>query len=76
MCFHTCLKKCVICIYKGGRCFTSKYIKKKGAYTNIFVFQEHSVVKKRSVAELAGKFSCPISHMTDAEVVRFHIIRI
>uniref|UniRef100_A0A9J8AB13 Duboraya n=1 Tax=Cyprinus carpio carpio TaxID=630221 RepID=A0A9J8AB13_CYPCA len=29
---------------------------------------EHSVVKKRSVAELAGKFSCPISHMTDAEV--------
>lgn len=46
------------------------------SYTNIFVFQEHSVVKKRSVAELAGKFSCPISHMTDAEVVRFHIIRI
>ncbi|XP_016088773.1 capZ-interacting protein-like isoform X1 [Sinocyclocheilus grahami] len=30
--------------------------------------EEHSVVKKRSVAELAGKFSCPISHMTDAEV--------
>ncbi|XP_043078026.1 LOW QUALITY PROTEIN: duboraya [Puntigrus tetrazona] len=30
--------------------------------------EEHSVVKKRSVAELAGKFSCPISHMTEAEV--------
>uniref|UniRef100_A0A8C1RZN4 Duboraya n=1 Tax=Cyprinus carpio TaxID=7962 RepID=A0A8C1RZN4_CYPCA len=30
--------------------------------------EEHSVVKKRSVAELAGKFSSPISHMTDAEV--------
>ncbi|XP_059382331.1 duboraya isoform X2 [Carassius carassius] len=30
--------------------------------------EEHSVVKKRSVAELAGKFSCPVSHMTDAEV--------
>ncbi|KAK7131110.1 hypothetical protein R3I94_016292 [Phoxinus phoxinus] len=28
--------------------------------------EEHSVVKKRSVAELAGKFSCP--HTTDAEV--------
>nr|BAF31897.1 Duboraya [Danio rerio] len=30
--------------------------------------EEHAVVKKRSVAELAGKFSCPIAHMTDAEV--------
>ncbi|XP_059398039.1 capZ-interacting protein-like isoform X1 [Carassius carassius] len=30
--------------------------------------EEHSVVKKRSVAELAGKFSIPIPHMTDAEV--------
>ncbi|KAL1252965.1 hypothetical protein QQF64_017658 [Cirrhinus molitorella] len=30
--------------------------------------EEHSVVKKRSVAELAGKFSCSIPHMTDAEV--------
>ncbi|XP_073681141.1 duboraya isoform X1 [Garra rufa] len=30
--------------------------------------EEHSVVKKRSVAELAGKFSCPISHTTDTEV--------
>lgn len=46
------------------------------SYANIFVFQDHSVVKKRSVAELAGKFSCPISTVTDAEVVRFHIIRI
>ncbi|XDV38762.1 hypothetical protein PO909_008104, partial [Leuciscus waleckii] len=33
-----------------------------------FVFQENSVVKKRSVAELAGKFSCPKPHTTDAEV--------
>ncbi|XP_056119004.1 duboraya isoform X1 [Rhinichthys klamathensis goyatoka] len=30
--------------------------------------EEHSVVKKRSVAELAGKFSCPKPHTTDAEV--------
>ncbi|XP_051732820.1 duboraya isoform X1 [Ctenopharyngodon idella] len=30
--------------------------------------EEHSVVKKRSVAELAGKFNCPIPHTTDAEV--------
>ncbi|XP_056302949.1 duboraya isoform X2 [Danio aesculapii] len=30
--------------------------------------EEHAVVKKRSVAELAGKFSCPIAHVTDAEV--------
>ncbi|XP_067231576.1 duboraya isoform X1 [Chanodichthys erythropterus] len=35
--------------------------------------EEHTVVKKRSVAELAGKFNCPIPHTTDAEVVRFHI---
>ncbi|XP_056586733.1 duboraya isoform X2 [Triplophysa dalaica] len=30
--------------------------------------EDHTVVKKRSVAELAGKFSCQIPQMTDAEV--------
>lgn len=30
--------------------------------------EDHTVVKKRSVAELAGKFSCQIPHTTDAEV--------
>lgn len=57
--------------------FTDNKSKRRGhshSYTNIFVFQDHTVVKKRSVAELAGKFSCPIPHTTDAEVVRFHIV--
>ncbi|XP_051956684.1 capZ-interacting protein-like [Xyrauchen texanus] len=30
--------------------------------------EQHSVVKKPSVAELAGKFSCQMAHMTDAEM--------